>query len=296
MKRYILKSALLILGMATLISCDEDTVTYGGKNFVTLERVATDRLTFFEHLGVSEIPVNLAFPVNHDVIVKFSVDKGATGTAEENVDYTVESKEVVIPAGATSGLIKINVINNDVQNDSKAFEIRLTEVSDTNITLGVEDEGSKFKRFLIVNDDCTTNFFDFVGEFYVTSTATGDDLGIATVDVNDNGDCNIIRISGPIGSSPTLGDFTTDRFLEFTMAPAGTNKNSGSLTAVQQALCTDCWTYQGNEQTLLYTGGGSFSTNLTTGVRRININGNLTPASGIIPSQTMGVILEKITE
>lgn len=291
MKRYFLKSALLVLSMATLISCDEDTVTYGGKNFVSFERVASNRLTFFEHLGVSEIPVDLAFPVNHDVIVKFSVDPGDSGTAVEGVDFTVESKEIVIPAGATSGVIKINVIDNDMMNDSKAFELRLTETSDSNITLGLEDEGSKFKRFLIVNDDCTTNFFDFVGEFY--ATAGGSDLGIATVDVNDNGDCNIIRISGPISSFQGL---VADDYIQFTMTPAGSNPNAGSLSAVQQLYCSECFTYNSKEQTMLFNGSGTFSYSAAQNRRTITITGTITPASGDFPGQSSSVTLEKINQ
>jgi len=293
MKRYFLKSALLVLSMVTLISCDEDTVTYGGKNFVSFQRVASDRLNFFEHLGVSEIPVDLAFPVNHDVIVNFSVAPGDSGTAIEGVDYTVESKEIVIPAGATSGVIKINVIDNDMMNDSKAFELRLTETSDSNITLGLEDEGSKFKRFLIVNDDCTTNFFDYVGQFYVT--ASGDDLGVATVDVNDNGDCNIIRISGTISSFQSL---STDPgvSIQFTMNPAGTNPNAGTLTAVQQLYCTECVSAGGVQQTMLFTGSGTFTYNVSQDIRRMTISGTMTPASGAFGGQSTSVTLEKIKE
>jgi len=291
MKRYFLKSALLILSLATLISCDEDTVTYGGKNFVSFERVASNRITFFEHLGVSEIPVDIAFPVNHDVTVKFTV-KSENGIAVPGVDYNVVSNEVVIPAGATSGNIKIEVINNEIMNDSKALEITLTEISDSDITLGMKDAGSKFKRFLIVNDDCTTNFFDFVGDFYVT--AGGDDIGIATVDVNDNGDCNIIRISGPITDFQGL---VTDNYLQFTMAPgAGANPNTGSLTGVQQLYCSECFSNNGKQQTMLFSGGGSFSYNVAQDVRKITITGTMTPASGDFSGQPSNVTLEKIKE
>lgn len=290
MKRYFLKSALLVLSMATLISCDEDTVTYGGKNFVSFERVASNRISFFEHLGTSQIPVDIAFPVDHDVTVKFTV---TSDNAQAGVHYVLPSNEVTIPAGATSANIEIQVIDNEVFNDSKALAITLTEISDSNITIGLEDAGSKAKRFLIVNDDCTTNFFDFVGLFGVT--ASGTDLGVAEVDVNDNGDCNIIRISGVLDNQLQN---PTDTYIEFTMTPGtGSNgANQGSLTSVQQAYCVDCYTYQEVAQTFLFTGSGTFLVNANT--TRLIVSGTLDAASGVEGLQGIptSVTLTKIQE
>lgn len=289
MKRYFLKLALLVVSTAALISCEEDDVNFGGKNFVTFEKVASNRIIFFEHLGVSKVPVNMAFPVDHDVTIKFTVEPG---TAVEGQDFNlITNRQVTIPAGALTANIEIQVIDNEVENDSKAIVIQLTESSDTNVTVGMANEGSKLKRMLIVNDDCTTNFFNFVGTFSVTSGT--DALGIAEVDVNDNGDCNIIRISGVLDNQIQN---TTDSYIEFTMVPgAGANgPNQGTITAIQQLYCAECYTYEEVEQTFLFTGGGQFSTNAN--VTRLVVSGTISAASGVSGLQNIptSVTLTKI--
>jgi len=275
MKRYFLKLALLAVCAATLISCDEDDVTYGGKNFVTFEKVASNRITFFEHLGVSKIPVNIAFPVDHDVTIKFEIDK--TSSAVENVDYSlITNRQVTIPAGALTANIEVSVVDNEVLNDSKFIIIKLIESTDSNVTVGMANQGSKEKRMLIVNDDCTTNFFNFVGTFSVASGS--DNFGLAEVDVNDNGDCNIIRVSGILDNQIQNA---TDSYIEFTMTPgAGPNgANQGTLTAIQQLYCAECYTYQTVSQTFLFTGGGQFITNANS--TRLVISGTISAASGV---------------
>ncbi len=193
MKRYIVKLALLALETTALVSCDEDTVTYGGQNFVSFDKVASTRFNAFENIGTAEIPVNLAFPKSNDVVVNFDITN-SQGT--EGVDYIVLTPEsVTIPAGETTGYIKIQIINNEILNDSKSLEITLTGLNDSKVALGLVDQGSKFKRFLIVNDDCTTNFLPFVAQYNVLDSDNVV-IGTAEADVNDNGDCNILRLTG----------------------------------------------------------------------------------------------------
>ncbi len=267
MKRYILKLALLALSTTALVSCEEDTVTYGGQNFVSFDRVASTRYNAFENIGVSEIPVNMAFPKSNDVVVNFEI---TDSQAVEGVDYVVLTPgSVTIPAGQTTGYIKIQITNNDVLNDSKSLNIRLTGLNDADVALGLLDEGSKFKRFLIVNDDCTTNFLAFVAQYNVLDS-DGIVIGTAEADVNDSGDCNILRLTGTLEDLATGTD--PDVYIDVTLVPAGSNKNAGNITSVQQLYCTECFTYEEVSQTVSLQISGQFSNNPQSGVRQLRLN------------------------
>lgn len=281
MKKYIFKLALLSLCMGTLMSCEEDTVTYGGKNFVSFDNVASIRYPFFEHKGISEIPVNMAFPASNDVTVSFTV---TSPVAVEGVDYIVLTPgSVTIKAGETSANIRIQVIDNDIMNDSKVLDLTLTGVSGGDITLGLADQGSDYKRFLIVNDDCTTDFLEFFGKFDVTNDE-GDVIGTATADVNENGDCNILLISGVLES---VIRNTTDKPIQFEFVPgAGANgARRGTLKAFQQLYCEECYTDpDGNKQTFLFEGGGRFNADATDGRPTLDITGGISTISTLFPS------------
>lgn len=283
MKRYILKLALFALSIGSLVSCDEDTVTYNGKNFVTFDRVSSTRFNAFENIGVSELPINMAFPQSNDVVVTFEV---TNSTAVEGTDYVLLTpNSVTIPAGETSANIRIQITNNEILDDSKSLEITLTGVNDGNVNLGLVDDGSKFKRFLIVNDDCTTNFLPFVRTYNVY-----DDenlfVGTAEADVNDNGDCNVLRLTGfllDITGTPT----DPGNFIDVTLAPLGSNKNAGTISGVQQLYCTECYDDGQAEQTVLIAITGQFINttiaNPEEGTLRMTINSQIYFASSNAP-------------
>lgn len=292
MKRYILKLALFAMSMGALVSCDEDTVTYGGKNFVSFDKVAATRFNAFENIGVAEVPVVMAFPKSNDVTVKFTI---TNSVAVEGVDYIVLTpNSVTIPAGETSASIKIQITNNDVLNDSKSLEITLTEVDDSSITLGLDDKGSDFKRFLIVNDDCTTNFIPFVREYNVLDE-NDVVIGTAAADVDENGTCNVLRLTGVLENIFANG---TDpgNFVDITLAPAGTNKNSGTFTGVQQLYCTECYNDGETNHTILLALSGNFVNttiaNPTTGTLRLTVNSSLYTATSTSVLTTSTVRLE----
>lgn len=270
------------------MSCEEDTVTYGGKNFVTFDNVANTRLNFFEHLGVAEIPVNLAFPVSHDVTIAFDVETDPDLPAQPGVDYNLLTPgSVTIPAGQTSANIRVEVINNEIMNDSKYIRFRLKTVSDTNVSLGLTDEGSSYKRFLIVNDDCTTNFLEFYGKFNVRN-AEGTLIGTAEADVNENGDCNVLLIKGTLQDA--IGGLPTDGNIVFNFVPGAnpsTGENEGTLTSFEQLYCAECFSTTEGNQTLLFVGGGRFS----VANKRLTISGTLKTVSPLYPNIPTSVTL-----
>lgn len=255
MKKYFLKLAFVALGVTTLVSCEEDTVTYGGKNFVTFDEVAKRNFPFFENGGTSEVPVNMAFPVSHDVTVDFQV---AENGALAGTHYNLLNTQVVIPAGETTGYISIQVIDNTILNDSKSLDIKLTAIDDSNITLGLKDDYSLDKRFLIVNDDCTTTSFAFLGKLNFKTSGGGDYEGEAEAEITEDASCNQLLISGDFSG---LGR-TQAAPIRFAFAPTGSAvpASSGTISAYEQLWCEKCYTSDGKTYNILFSATGSYST------------------------------------
>ena len=256
MKKYIIKSALLAtLAFATLTSCDEDTVTYGGQNFVTYENVANTRVSAFENGGIYEIPVNLAFPTSQDVTVSFEV---TSDVAQAGVHYELLTQSpITIAAGETQTIIRINVIDNDILNDSKSLQVKLLEVtSDSSIAVGLADEGSYEKSVLLLNNDCTTNFFTWVGDLNWTRSGENAGSGTAIGDVNSFGDCNILKIQE--GSDFAYGP-SQEFPVEFTFTPGTSGPNSGTVVAGEQIWCQQCYDEGDKSYDVLFKATGSFN-------------------------------------
>lgn len=275
MKKYFLKLAFVALCAGTLISCDEDTVTYGGDNFVSFDDVANTNIQFFENAGISETLVYLAFPKSTDVIVNFTV---TSDVAVEGTDYVVLTPgSVTIPAGSTSAPIKIQVMDNDVMDDSKPLSIAITGTNDGTVVIGLTDEGSKNKRLLIVNDDCTTSFQEFFGN--LNAASSGSNVGTAVAKANENGDCNVLLVKGQIAYNNNITMPSAD-YITFRFTP-GANKDRGTIDAYQQIYCIDCINAGGAPQNVLFSATGNYTT--VGGVKRLTINGVLTLEDGRDP-------------
>ncbi|PZR18199.1 MAG: hypothetical protein DI539_16775 [Flavobacterium psychrophilum] len=279
MKKYLIKTALLAtLGFGILTSCDEDTVTYSGPNFVSFDRVSETGVKAFENGGVFEIAVNLAFPKSEDVIISFDV---TSEVAVEGDDFVVvnPNKQVVIPAGELSGTISVNIIDNDVLDDSKKLQITLLDVvQGSSVNLGLADEGSYDKTLLVVNDDCTTNYFTWVGDLKYTSVGgTAPETGLVVGNTNANGDCNTLRVEGDFAYGPAQ-QYPT----EFKFTP-GANASQGTVTAVEQIWCQQCYTDDDKTYDVLFTGSGTYNSN----TKKLIISGACSLSLGSFPSRTI---------
>lgn len=230
MKKYIYKIGLLaVIAAGFFTSCDEDTVTYSGENFATLATPSFTTLRIPENGGVFKIAVSIAFAVSHDVTINYEVTSDA---AQEGVDYTTGTS-VVIPAGQVTTDIEIDVVDNDVLDDSKAIELKLTSISDNGISLGIANEGSTVKRGLIVNDDCTTEYSIWFGDINVNDGGT---IVASTGGVNASGDCNILVVTGDIFGFGAEDDKETPILL----TPGSEGATSGTVTIDDQLYCQAC--------------------------------------------------------
>lgn len=287
MKKFILKVALIALFAGTLVSCDEDTVTYGGQNFVSFDKVASTRLIALEDGGDSETAINLAFPLSTDLVIEVDV-KPVIG--QEGVDYTVPSKLITIPAGETTANFVLTAIDNTITNDSKIIEIKILSTNNPSIAVGLNDIGSPYKRMVLLNEDCTTRFTDLLGSWEVFDAGDLAYLGDAEIDINDNGDCNILRISGIVDN---IIANPTDTYIEITLAPQNGNATRGTFTSYQQLICAECWVNSANDglnETLVIQPSGNF---ITTGTQQITLNGVFDTASGFYTGISSSVILKR---
>lgn len=106
-------------------ACDDDNndgpaakqneVSLGSKEFKTLENITPLR-----------IPVTLSGPAANDVTVTGYVR--SENNAREGVDYTFVSKEIVIPAGASTGYFEVEIKDNPVYTPDRMFEFEIVEV------------------------------------------------------------------------------------------------------------------------------------------------------------------------
>jgi hypothetical protein len=270
MKRYFLKLALVALSVGTLVSCEEDTVTYGGANFVSFDNVATVSYPFFENRGISEIPVNMAFPQSGDLTVSFTVE---SDVAVAGVHYNVLTpNNITIPAGETTGFIRIEVLDNTILDDSKILKITLTGTSDANTVVGLADPASKAKNFLIVNNDCTTTAFNWFGNLDFETDYNGDVTeGTAVGNVTDEGTCNVLLIKGDFAG---LGREQAAP-IRFTFTPDSNQvpDTSGAVKADEQLWCEQCLTSDGITYNLLYSATGVYQASgkiIVTGSTKID--------------------------
>jgi len=230
MKKYIYKIGFLaIIAAGIFTSCDEDTVTYNGENFATLATPSFTTLRIPENVGVFKMAVSIAFPVSNDVTITYEV---TSDVAVEGVDYT-SATSVVIPAGQVTTDIVINVIDNEVLDDSKPLQLKLTSISDSSISLGIANVGSTTKTGLIVNDDCTTEFSIWFGDIVVSE---GGSSTASTGGVNAAGDCNILVVTGDVFGFGA----EDDKEIPILLTPSSEGATSGTVTIDDQLYCQAC--------------------------------------------------------
>ncbi len=232
MKKNLIKlSSLLLVSLFALTSCEEDRIVYGGGDFVTFNSVNSTTLSHSEAGGVLEIPVSITMPQANDVVVNFTVtsDNSVAGT-----DFTlITPGSVTIPAGQTSANIQIGAIDNDVFNESPILNVTLSSVSVPGIAVGIKDQGSYYKKVVLVNDDCPSQSSLWYGTVSVM------DVGYppafpATAAATEEGDCDIVEITGD------LAGFGQSSTFQFFFIPAFEGATNGTIEVPEQIYCTAC--------------------------------------------------------
>ncbi|NBL64403.1 hypothetical protein GV828_04200 [Flavobacterium sp. NST-5] len=236
-------SPLLFLG------CDdiEENLfrTFDDFTFVSLSG-NSNTLTVQENAGSVNIPVSLSSPLDSDLQVSLVV---TDSTAVTGVDFTFANTIVTIPAGQTSAMFVLNVIDDEVFNESKIFSVELNS-SNPAVMAGLSGNAATFqKTVVIVNDDCPTNYDLWFGALSVEDVGYGSTPGSGGA--TPAGTCDILRVNNdlpgiggataaiydvrliPFSDGDTQGEAIVDRTLA--RAAAQTHATLGVLDAVYEA-------------------------------------------------------------
>lgn len=134
-----------------LVSCDTDDI------LPTIE-LTSDSETISEDNGVATITATLNAPATSTMKVPLII----SGTAIEDVDYTLSSSEITISQGSDSGSITIHAIQNEEVDGDKTIIISLGDVngvlilsnSEITITILDDDSDTDGDGVLDPDDDC----------------------------------------------------------------------------------------------------------------------------------------------
>lgn len=248
--------ALCLIAAGLLTSCEEEKVVYGGSEFVMLQDASFRTINVTEASGTIEIPVLLTNPRSNDVTVQYTITSTATANTDEAVagtHYNVVNPTLTIPAGETSAVLKIQVVDDEDFNKPRVLELTLSGTSDTGLEVGLGgDEGSFHKTITIGNDDfdCPTDFNFWLGPLSIEDVGYPSTSGNGSAGVN----CDVLTVEGNLPGDSSAGNRTF--LIEFTAF--GSDSSAGSVivqpTFVRN-VASGGTTYEGK-----YEGEGTYDT------------------------------------
>lgn len=197
MRKNILKFGSLALFAAVLFtSCEEDTVTYNGSDFVTFNQASSVNLAVSETAGTLNIPVNLTMPQSSDLTIDYTL---TSEDAVAGTHYNVLTPTLTIPAGETTANLQLEIIDDDTFNLARTLTLTLTGTSISTVGVGIGDEGSYSKVIVINNNDfdCETEFFFWLGEISVEDVGYGSTPGTAS----GGADCDVLFVDNNLPAS-----------------------------------------------------------------------------------------------
>lgn len=144
-------SVWFIIGLL-LLGCETEKIIFSGPNHVRFTNTVLNQKESYSRL--IQLEVHVAGPVpNEDLMVSYSIG----GNARENVDYIIlgERGKVLIKEGEYFGYIDLQLINN-ANNIIREQDIvlTLTNVDDTNLSVGQGEAGIGKQCIFTIVDDC----------------------------------------------------------------------------------------------------------------------------------------------
>ncbi len=250
MKKNIFKfGALFLMAAAFLTSCEEETVVYGGGDFVTLDEVSNSALTLNETAGTVLIPITLTRPQSTDITINYTL---TSESAVAGVNYNVLTPSVVIPAGETTANLQLQIVDDEDFNLPRVLQFTLTGTSMEGLQVGIGDVGSYSKEITIGNDDfdCPTDFNFWLGAL------TLEDVGFATTPGTGSAgaECDILTVEGNLPGDDAAGN----RIYKISFEPFGTDGSAGTVTVeptLVRNIVSGGTTYQA-----MYEGDGTYDT------------------------------------
>lgn len=230
MKKNILKFAAIAMIAGFLTSCDEDVVRYNGGDFVMFNNASSSTVSVSESAGTLELPITLSKALGSDLTLNLVV---TDGTAIAGEHYSVASNTVVIPAGATTAVFPITIIDDEDFNLSRTLSVSIESTSIPGFVIGLSgQEATSTKIVSIANDDCPTKYYNWFGNLSIT------DVGYPAVggtgSANAAGDCDVLVVVGDIAGGGIVS--TTNFFL----TPDSEGATFGTVDVPRQVYCTNC--------------------------------------------------------
>lgn len=237
-----------------LVSCnptdDDNQKSYSGKDFIMFLNTVSN-VSVSEDAGSYEFEVGLSKAQNTDVTV--TVTK-TDDTAIEGTNYELPSS-LVIPAGETSAVLLLTIIDDTDLNATRKFSFELS--TDSGVTVGLAEEGSYKKEVSIVNEDCPTKFSYWLGSLSVEDVGYGSTSG--TGSANSAGDCDILVVDNDlpgVAGNAVAGTLNTEYEVYFTP----TNPDGSVGTVVVNSTYSADVVSGGVTYEAKYEGTGTYST------------------------------------
>ncbi len=123
--------SILALGAVVLASCSDDDNAVNGLPGVTVNmanasiRVSEDQAS---STSFNYIPVTVEGETNGPVKVTIELLPYGEHPATADVNYIVTSNTIIIPAGETTGRFQYYPVGDDIINDDRSFEVKITKV------------------------------------------------------------------------------------------------------------------------------------------------------------------------
>jgi hypothetical protein len=103
-------------GLGTIVDDDEGPLT-------PVPSLSVDDATADEQLGMLSFPVRVSEPVPHNIVATYRI---TGGTATFGADYDERTGQVWIPAGATDGELLVDLMQDQVEEQTETIELQLS--------------------------------------------------------------------------------------------------------------------------------------------------------------------------
>jgi gliding motility-associated-like protein len=202
----------------TVSVTDEATMTITDNDASILSISATVQASEPDLDG--KFTLSLTEPLSVDTEVTYT----ASGTASEDIDYTALTGIVIIPAGDTSAIIDVSVIDDAIVESSETVIVTLIG-TDTTVTIGSSDEAT-----VTISDDD-------VSEVSITATNQASEPsanGLFTVSLSNSLSVDT-TVSYTVSGTATAGiDYTS--LSGFVLIPAGNTSVSISVDVLDDTI------------------------------------------------------------
>lgn len=170
----ITKITAIALAALLTTACDDDSDydnlnTAGG---VTVE-MGDAVMPILEVGSLYNVPIKVSGKTNGELIVYVKSEPTGSDPAEEEVNYSITSNRIIIPAGADQSRVEIQPIDDVEENANRTFKIVIERVEGASI-------GAQNSTIVEIEDDDHTPYAKLRGKwamFGKTVFEDGDDLG-----------------------------------------------------------------------------------------------------------------------